>query len=81
MVYFDVCGGRVPLLWVIATYNGFVKASCTKMKISRLWMYLKKRFHSNLVETVWQSCSHESETLAVTAARSAVEISQLLKKL
>ena len=64
------------LLWVIATYNGFVKlaVNCDEA-FSTMDVYLKKRFDliPNLVETVKGYAAHESETLkAVTAARSAV---------
>ena len=64
------------LLWVIATYNGFVKlaVNCDEA-FSTMDVYLKKRFDliPNLVETVKGYAAHESETIkAVTAARSAV---------
>ena len=64
------------LLWVIATYNRFVKlaVSCDEA-FSTMDVYLKKRFDliPNLVETVKGYAAHESETLkAVTEARSAV---------
>ena len=58
------------LLWVIATYNGFVKlaVNCDEA-FSTMDVYLKKRFDliPNLVETVKGYAAHESETLrAVT---------------
>ncbi len=63
-------------LWVIGSYNGFVRAkNNVEEAFSTMDVYLKKRFDliPNLVETVKGYANHESATLEkVTAARSAV---------
>lgn len=63
------------VLWLIAMYNGFVKA---KIKIDNSWsdisVFLKKRFDliPNLVNTVKGYAAHESQTLEkVVQARNA----------
>jgi LemA protein len=63
------------LLWLIAMYNGFIKA---RIKIDNSWsdinVYLKKRFDliPNLVNTVKGYAAHESSTLEkVVQARNA----------
>lgn len=63
------------LLWLIAMYNGFVKA---RIKIDNSWsdiqVFLKKRFDliPNLVNTVKGYAAHESATLEkVVQARNA----------
>lgn len=63
------------LLWLIAMYNGFVKA---RIKIDNSWsdiqVFLKKRFDliPNLVNTVKGYAAHESGTLEkVIQARNA----------
>lgn len=66
----------VLILWIIASYNGFVKlaANCEE-GFSTMDVCLKKRFDliPNLVETVKGYAAHESKTLeAVVAARTAV---------
>ena len=66
----------VLILWLIVSYNGFVKlaANCEE-GFSTMDVCLKKRFDliPNLVETVKGYAAHESKTLeAVVAARTAV---------
>lgn len=63
------------VLWLIAMYNGFVKA---RIKVDNSWsdirVFLKKRFDliPNLVNTVKGYATHESETFEkVTQARNA----------
>jgi len=63
------------IIWIIAMYNGLVKA---KIKVDNSWsdihVYLKKRFDliPNLVNTVKGYASHESQTFErVTQARNA----------
>lgn len=63
------------VLWVIAMYNGFIKA---RIKIDNSWsdinVFLKKRFDliPNLVTTVKGYAAHESQTLEkVIQARNA----------
>ncbi len=76
MVIWIIIGVIVLLvLWLIAMYNGFVKA---KIKIDNSWsdisVFLKKRFDliPNLVNTVKGYAAHESQTLEkVVQARNA----------
>lgn len=63
------------ILWLIAMYNGFVRA---RLKVDNAWsdirVFLKKRFDliPNLVNTVKGYATHERETLEkVTEARNA----------
>ena len=64
------------LLWLIVSYNGFIKLSANcEEGFATMDVYLKKRYDliPNLVETVKGYAAHESKTLeAVVAARSAV---------
>ena len=66
----------VLILWIIASYNGFVKLAVNcEEGFSTMDVCLKKRFDliPNLVETVKGYAAHESKTLeAVVAARTAV---------
>lgn len=76
MVFLIILGVVVLLvIWLIAMYNGFVKA---KIKIDNSWsdisVFLKKRFDliPNLVNTVKGYAAHESQTLEkVVQARNA----------
>lgn len=71
-----IIGGAALLLiiWVIASYNGFVKLrNSIEEAFSTMDVYLKKRYDliPNLVETVKGYASHEKETLSrVIAARN-----------
>ncbi len=64
----------VIILWVISTYNSFIKLGNTcKESFSTMDVYLKKRWDliPNLVETVKGYAKHEKETLAeVVSLRS-----------
>ena len=77
MLLYIIIGIAVLLvLWLIVSYNGFVKlaANCEE-GFATMDVYLKKRYDliPNLVETVKGYAAHESKTLeAVVAARSAV---------
>ena len=70
----------VLVLWIIAMYNGFVRA---RIKIDNSWsdinVFLKKRFDliPNLVNTVKGYAAHESQTLekVVQARNAAVTVS------
>jgi LemA protein len=76
MVLWIIIGVIVLLvIWIIAMYNGFVKA---RIKIDNSWsdinVFLKKRFDliPNLVNTVKGYAAHESQTLErVVEARNA----------
>lgn len=76
MVLWIIIGLAVLLvLWIIAMYNGFIKA---RIKIDNSWsdinVFLKKRFDliPNLVNTVKGYAAHESQTLEkVVQARNA----------
>lgn len=76
MILLVVLGIIVLLvIWLIAMYNGFVKA---RIKVDNSWsdirVFLKKRFDliPNLVNTVKGYATHERETLEkVTQARNA----------
>ncbi len=76
MVLWIIIGILVLLVvWIIAMYNGFVKA---RIKIDNSWsdinVFLKKRFDliPNLVNTVKGYAAHESQTLEkVVQARNA----------
>jgi LemA protein len=65
----------VVALWVISTYNGFVKLKVNAEEgYSTMDVYLKKRYDliPNLVETVKGYAKHEKETLqSVIAARNS----------
>ncbi len=65
----------IILLWLVASYNGFVKLRNTvKEAFSTMDVYLKKRWDliPNLVETVKGYAAHEKETLeGVTALRNS----------
>ncbi len=71
-----IIGGIVLILiiWIIASYNGFVKLkNSIEEAFSTMDVYLKKRYDliPNLVETVKGYASHEKETLErVIAARN-----------
>lgn len=73
---FAIIGGIVLILiiWIIASYNGFVKLkNSIEEAFSTMDVYLKKRYDliPNLVETVKGYASHEKETLErVIAARN-----------
>jgi len=75
MVY-GIVGGVLLLIiiWVIASYNGFVKLrNAIEEAFSTMDVYLKKRYDliPNLVETVKGYAKHEKETLeAVMQARN-----------
>ena len=60
------------LLWLIVSYNGFIKLSANcEEGFATMDVYLKKRYDliPNLVETVKGYAAHESKTLeAVVAA-------------
>lgn len=77
MLLYIIIGIAVLLvLWLIVSYNGFVKlaANCEE-GFATMDVYLKKRYDliPNLVETVKGYAAHESKTLeAVVAARTAV---------
>ena len=64
------------LLWLIVSYNGFIKLSANcEEGFATMDVYLKKRYDliPNLVETVKGYAAHESKTLeAVVVARTAV---------
>ena len=64
----------ILIIWVIASYNGFVKLkNSIEEAFSTMDVYLKKRYDliPNLVETVKGYASHEKETLErVMAARN-----------
>lgn len=64
------------LLWLIVSYNGFIKLSANcEEGFATMDVYLKKRYDliPNLVETVKGYAAHESKTLEdVVAARNAV---------
>ncbi len=67
MVY-GIIGGilLILIIWVIASYNGFVKLkNSIEEAFSTMDVYLKKRYDliPNLVETVKGYASHEKETL------------------
>jgi LemA protein len=67
----------ILLVWVLGTYNGFIKLR-TKVEegFSTMDVYLKKRFDliPNLVETVKGYAAHESGTFEkVTQARSMIQ--------
>ena len=76
MVLWIIIGIFVLLvIWLIAMYNGFVKA---RIKIDNSWsdinVFLKKRFDliPNLVSTVKGYAAHESQTFErVVQARNA----------
>ena len=76
MILWIIIGIIVLLvIWLIAMYNGFVKA---RIKIDNSWsdinVFLKKRFDliPNLVSTVKGYAAHESQTLEkVVQARNA----------
>jgi LemA protein len=65
----------IIIIWVIASYNGFVKLkNSIEEAFSTMDVYLKKRYDliPNLVETVKGYASHEKETLErVISARNA----------
>lgn len=67
----------VLVIWVIASYNGFIKAkNNVEESFSTMDVYLKKRYDliPNLVETVKGYAKHESETLnKVISARNMAE--------
>ena len=67
----------ILVIWVIASYNGFIKAkNNVEESFSTMDVYLKKRHDliPNLVETVKGYARHESETLnKVVSARSMAE--------
>lgn len=67
----------VLVIWVIAGYNGLIKAkNNVEEGFSTMDVYLKKRYDliPNLVETVKGYARHESETLEkVIAARNAAQ--------
>lgn len=75
MVYW-IIGGVVALIiiWIIASYNGFVKLkNAIEEAFSTMDVYLKKRYDliPNLVETVKGYAKHEKETLeSVIQARN-----------
>lgn len=64
----------VLIIWVIASYNGFVRGkNDAEESFSTMDVYLKKRYDliPNLVETVKGYAAHESSTLEkVVAARN-----------
>lgn len=67
MVY-AIVGGilAIIIIWIIASYNGFVKLkNSIEEAFSTMDVYLKKRYDliPNLVETVKGYAKHESETL------------------
>ncbi|MEF9921998.1 MAG: LemA family protein [Anaerovoracaceae bacterium] len=70
-------------IWVIASYNGFVKAkNNVEEGFSTMDVYLKKRYDliPNLVETVKGYATHESETLEkVVAARNMAQDSTTIE--
>ncbi len=74
---FAIIGGilLILIIWVIASYNGFVKLkNSIEEAFSTMDVYLKKRYDliPNLVETVKGYASHEKDTLErVIAARNA----------
>ena len=56
----------ILVIWVIASYNGFIKAkNNVEESFSTMDVYLKKRYDliPNLVETVKGYAKHETETL------------------
>lgn len=67
----------ILIIWVIASYNGFIKAkNNVEESFSTMDVYLKKRYDliPNLVETVKGYAKHESETLnKVISARNMAE--------
>lgn len=67
----------VILLWIIMSYNGFVKLkNSVEEAFSTMDVYLKKRYDliPNLVETVKGYAGHEKETLQnVTEARNMAQ--------
>lgn len=67
----------ILVIWVIASYNGFIKAkNNVEESFSTMDVYLKKRYDliPNLVETVKGYAKHESETLnKVISARNMAE--------
>ncbi len=67
----------ILVIWVIASYNGFIKAkNNVEESFSTMDVYLKKRYDliPNLVETVKGYAKHESETLnKVISARNLAE--------
>ncbi|MEY8297630.1 MAG: LemA family protein [Emergencia timonensis] len=67
----------ILVIWVIASYNGFIKAkNNVEESFSTMDVYLKKRYDliPNLVETVKGYAKHETETLnKVISARNMAE--------
>lgn len=67
----------ILIIWIIASYNGFIKAkNNVEESFSTMDVYLKKRYDliPNLVETVKGYAKHESETLnRVISARNMAE--------
>ncbi len=67
----------ILVIWVIASYNGFIKAkNNVEESFSTMDVYLKKRYDliPNLVETVKGYAKHEAETLnKVISARNMAE--------
>lgn len=73
------------LLWVISTYNKFVKLqNKVEEAFSTMDVYLKKRYDliPNLVETIKGYTKHESETLerVISARNLAVNAQSLDEK-
>ena len=86
MVY-GIIGGILFLIiiWVIASYNGFVKLkNSIEEAFSTMDVYLKKRYDliPNLVETVKGYASHEKDTLerVIQARNMAVSAKTLEDK-
>ena len=74
------------LLWVISTYNKFVKLqNKVEEAFSTMDVYLKKRYDliPNLVETITGYTKHESETLerVISARNLAVNAQSLDEKI
>lgn len=85
---YGIAGGIVAiiLIWVIASYNGFVKLkNSIEEAFSTMDVYLKKRYDliPNLVETVKGYAKHESETLekVIQARNFAVGAKNVEEKL
>lgn len=85
---YGIAGGIVAiiLIWVIASYNGFVKLkNSIEEAFSTMDVYLKKRYDliPNLVETVKGYAKHESETLekVIQARNIAVGAKNVEEKL